>query len=365
MKNLNGNSSREADLFTGQYDHVGSFAISSFQRSIGAGSFRRLFPVIKQSLLRPAYISGWNHCTIWNQELTDLDGVVYDVNSQYSSQMSTRALPYGVPEVIDRPTWEDVQRLRESGSGFVLRFIGDILLMPGHLPWVPSQESFQRSYIEDSHGGIKLTLCNVDLELLLKHYTVNFISLGKLWVFNMASGMFTRWIRKWYSVKSRAEQMGDAEGRQRAKLVLDSIVGKFGSKSKRVYLPVAIWVNAYSRSLIHHYATVCKKDFLYSSTDSLHLRRPRREIPVSSRMGDFKIERYFNRAKYIAKSVYLEAYYDDFTAKISGATQSAVDDLTSSGDPDEVFKRFAVGERLTNVINGNVRYYTLGDSWQW
>ena len=78
------------------------------------------------------------------------------------------------------------------------------------------------------------------------------------------------------------------------------------------YLPIAIFITSIARYLIVDNALDVYDRLIYIDTDSLHLVG--REIPdicdISDKLGDYKIESVFARAKYLGIKTYIHDEYE-------------------------------------------------------
>ena len=136
----------------------------------------------------------------------------------------------------------------------------------GNLSFVPNE------YLESSNGDIvSLTLTNVDLELFFEHYDVEFLIYHCGWKFKGINGLFNKYINYWSENKIQAKKDGNSSLYLIAKLMLNSLYGKFGlnpnvrgkypyldngivkyhmlDKEIRdsIYIPVASFITSYAR----------------------------------------------------------------------------------------------------------------------
>ena len=75
------------------------------------------------------------------------------------------------------------------------------------------------------------------------------------------------------------------------------------------YLPIATFITSYCRDKIIRAAEVCGERFIYADTDSVHIEGDS-DVPGMDvdefRLGAFKLEQKFIRAKFIRQKTYLE-----------------------------------------------------------
>lgn len=96
-------------------------------------------------------------------------------------------------------------------------------------------------YLTSSNDEIViLTLTNIDLKLFFEQYEVKDLEYYYGWKFKSKYGMFTNYIDKWIKRKNEATLEGNKGQRTLAKLMLNSLYGKFATsltaKSKNPYL---------------------------------------------------------------------------------------------------------------------------------
>lgn len=323
-------------LFEQGLDRItaGSNAFNDFKSMLGR-RFRKLFPVIPcDKDIRQAYRGGF---TFANPDFAGKDmgkGMVLDKNSMYPSMMLQKPLPYGEPIFFEGEYKQD--RLYNL---YVQMFSCIFELKEGYFPTVQIKNKFSgflpTEYITSSNGEeVSLCMTNVDLKLFLEHYEIlgeiNYIS-G--WKFKSTTGLFDDYINKWYQIKEESTRNGNAGMRTLAKLMLNSLYGKFalnpevrskipyfddgqvkyvfGEKETREgnYLPVAVFITSYSRDDIIRNAQKVRHRFLYADTDSLHLKG--NEFPEgldidNYRIGAWKIESHFIKGRYLRAKSYIE-----------------------------------------------------------
>lgn len=96
-------------------------------------------------------------------------------------------------------------------------------------------------YLESSNKKtVCLVLTNVDLKLFLEQYNVYNLEYVAGWKFKSKQGIFKEYIDKWITRKNEATISGNKGQRTRAKLMLNSLYGKFATsldvQSKMPYL---------------------------------------------------------------------------------------------------------------------------------
>ena len=317
----------------------------------GKSTFKQWFPVLSLGFdkdLRKAYKGGftWVNKVFQGKEIGE--GIVFDVNSLYPSQMYVRPLPYGTPlfyegeykDNIDYPLY--IQNIK-------VRF----RLKERHIPTIQVKQSslfIQNEYLESSVNKlgvdelIDLTLTNVDLDLFFEHYDILEIHYTYGYMFKASCDMFKGWIDKWIEVKNTTEGARKAN----AKGMLNSLYGKFGTNPDitgkvpymgedgivrltlgeeelrdPVYVPLASFVTAWGRYTTITTAQRCFDNIIYCDTDSIHLTGT--EVPEaiehlvdSKKLGYWKHESTFQRAKFIRQKTYVEEIDGELNVKCAG-----------------------------------------------
>lgn len=287
----------------------------------------RLFPVLNpklDALLRGAYRGGWVFVNPAHKGVEVGEGVRLDVNSLYPWALSTCTLPVGQPTYF--------KGAPPTGALWVARCVMMARLKPGGVPCIPVKAAalFGSAEYGELYEPTQIDLCSVDLELWLEMYDIDVISWDYGFTFEGANGLFTDYIAHYMSIKERST----GGERFQAKLFMNSLYGKFGQKidvagkvptidddkvlhlvaaAKRerepVYLPVAIFTCAYARAKTIRTARLFGDRFCYADTDSVHAIGcdiPE-GVPVhDTRLGYFKIEAYFEKARFVRPKTYVE-----------------------------------------------------------
>ena len=320
-------------------------ALASFKKLKGNKQFDRLFPVLGyDSFIRKAYRGGFTYVNPIYQGKDIENGIVLDVNSLYPSRMLYEVLPYGEGKLFHGAYEPD-----EHYKLYIIHFSCTFDLKPGYLPTVQLKNNLRfnpTEYISTSNGmDIELYMTNVDYELFIEHYDVSNINFIDGYKFRGCAGMFDDYINFWNAKKVEATQTGNKALRKIAKLMLNSLYGKFGlspvlrgkvpyliddvvkyrlgEKEDRdpIYIPVAVFITAYARRVTITTAQRLIDRFVYSDTDSLHLIGS--EIPDNIDIDDTKIgawahESTFSRARFIRAKTYIEEINGELEVKCAG-----------------------------------------------
>lgn len=333
----------------------GSNAYSDFKATL-PGPFRKYFPILPyDDELRQAYKGGY--CIVGpkfkNRNVGK--GIVYDKNSMYPSHMYSDLLPYGTPKLYDG------KYINDPNYPIYIQMIScQFELKDNMLPTIQLKNSRYGfnpvEYLTSSnYETITLTLTNLDLELFLSHYNVYNIEFHKGWKFKASKNIFKNFINKWYQIKLDATKEKNYPMREIAKVMLNSCYGKFGTNPIKgskypildgnivkyinnepevqdpEYIPMAAFITAYSRYDIISLGQKLYDRLLYIDTDSLHLLGE--EPPDCLEINDFKLgawkqENTFNRAKYLRAKTYLEECDNDLIIKCSGMPATLHDKVT-------------------------------------
>ena len=336
----------------------GSNALADYKKVIGKKHFEKWFPILDYEVdkqIRQSYKGGFTYLNpIFKKK--DLDrGIVLDVNSLYPSVMYDCLLPYGEPVAFTG------RYKKDTDYPLYTQMIScSFRIKKNHIPTIQIKNNLAfrpTEYLENSNGEeIVLTLCNPDLYLFLQHYDVfNLEWLGG-WKYKASSGMFTKYIDKWYKIKEQATIEGNEPLRTLAKLMLNALYGKFGTnpnvrskipyldenglvkyklgeKETRdpVYIPVATFVTSYARNKTISSAQKVYDRFVYADTDSLHLIGT--DIPEcldvhQSRLGAWKHESTFEKARFLRQKTYIEQINEKIHITCAGMPDRCYDGVT-------------------------------------
>lgn len=344
-------------------------ALSYYKNLIGE-NFEKWFPVIPQEYdddIRLAYKGGMVYV---NKNIIEKDigkGASYDVNSMYT-WASNLPLPVGMPIPYVGKYVED-----KTHPFYIQHIYTMFKVKEGYIPTIQIKHNplyCYNEYIEESDGYVDLYLTSIDLKLFLDHYDIADIEYIDGYKFEKAENVFTEYNTYWYNKKKTAKH-GE---RNVAKLMLNSLYGKFGKRtrmySKRPYLDednivryekykeetvdpiytaVAAFITSYARDNIARTAQKLggtREDsyFLYMDTDSVHIKYLPEEtvakmINVSqTELGYFKKEYEFNNARYVRQKCYIEQYSPEY--------------VKEKADYDELGNRFIYKDEYVKKCSG-------------
>lgn len=328
---------------------AGSNALFDYKRTVSIKNFDRWFPVPEYDEdVRKSYKGGF---TYLNPKYKGVDigkGIVLDVNSLYPSVMRNRPLPYGEGIYFEGQYKKDVLY-----NLYVQMLTCQFEIKPGHIPTIQLKNnlSFNPTEYLTTSGDEEITLCltNVDLDLFFKHYDVYNIEYHSGWKFKSTTGLFTEYIDKWTDVKIQASIDKNNAMRTLAKLMLNSLYGKFalnpnvqskipyydngivkyynGDKETRspLYIPVGTFVTSWARYITITSAQSVYDRFIYADTDSLHLIGE--ELPDNLdidpvNIGKWKHESTFTRARFLRQKSYIEEIDGEIKITCAGLPES-------------------------------------------
>lgn len=314
---------------------TGANALNDFKELCGKKNFDRFFPApLYDTDIRQAYKGGWTYCSPKFQNVNIGEGIVLDVNSLYPWVMYNCDLPIG-----EGVCFEGEYKQDKFYPLYVQMLTCNFELKEGFLPTIQIKGGvygFRETEYLTSSDGEDVTLCltSVDLKLFFEHYDVFNIVYHSGWKFRKTCGIFKGYIDKWMTVKNEASRTGNKGMRTLAKLMLNSLYGKFATsptvkskvpymdengvvkykitspeKRKPLYIPVGAFVTAYAREKTIRSAQSVYDRFVYADTDSLHLLGT--ELPENleiddNKLGAWKHECTFVRARFLRQKSYIE-----------------------------------------------------------
>lgn len=312
---------------------IASNAMNFFKDTINKKRFEEWFkPPLYDKDLRQAYKGGFTYLNEIYRGKEVKEGIVLDVNSLYPSVMYYSPMPYGEGIYFDGKYVPDkLYNLYIQNITCQFRIKKDMIptiQIKNNLSFVPTE------YLSSSNGeSINLTLTNVDLKLFLEHYDIYDVSYNWGWKYKSSTKIFKRYIDYWNELKVKATKEGNKPLRTIAKLMLNSLYGKFAAspegRSKipyldnnivkyklseleertAYYLPISIFITSWARDKTIRSAQAVYHRFIYADTDSLHLEGtdiPENLLISDTELGKWKIESTFKRGKYLRQKCYIE-----------------------------------------------------------
>ena len=353
-----------------------SDALNGYKTIIGKDNFDRWFPTLPLELdadIRRAYKGGYVYMSPRFKNKKGLHGKQYDINSLYPWAMYTCLLPYGYPMYFEGKPEPD-----EKFPLFIVHLKCTFELKPKHLPTLQLKNN--RRYVETEYlttsrvkvgkhwenEPVEMWLTSVDYQLLLDHYDLEDVTYLNGFKFRGAVGMFKDYIDYWMHIKETTT----GALRQLAKLMLNSLYGKFATNPKArrkypyldednvvrykysdyeyrdpVYTAMGCFITAYAREKTIRSAQGVFDRFIYADTDSLKLTGY--ETPTGleihpTHLGAWKDEGDFTDSKWIRAKTYM--------VTVDGKTK-----VTCAGMPDNVkeqvtYDNFCPGSTFTGKL---------------
>ena len=221
----------------------GSNALNDFKEILSKSKFNHYFPELDYNLdkdLRKSYKGGFTYLNPIYKEKDINNITVLDVNSLYPAVMYEKELPFGEPIFFSGEYKED-----KVYNLYIQMITCSFEIKENKIPTIQikNNKSFFRAneYLENSNNEIVcLILTNIDLKLFLEHYNVYDLEFVCGWKFKSIKGIFKNYIDKWIIRKNEATISGNKGQRTLAKLMLNSLYGKFATsldvQSKIPYL---------------------------------------------------------------------------------------------------------------------------------
>lgn len=334
---------------------IGSCALSEYKKIIKKRNFDRYFPTPKyHDDVKQSYRGGFTYLNPNYSEKVVGKGIVLDVNSLYPSVMYDNYLPFGTPIYFNGKYEHDpiypiyTQMIRCQFE-----------LKEGKIPTIQIKYgySFRANEYLTTSGDTEVVLClnSVDLELFLEQYDVYNLEYISGWKFKATKGLFTDYIDKWSNNKIQAKKDGNHGLYLISKLFLNSLYGKFGTDTRvrskipylgedneihykdgkaeiknGVYIAMASFITSYARRktitsaqriMDNHKNGLSKAQFVYADTDSLHIVLNGEDetkflndsnLDISdTKLGAWKFETKFNKAKFLRQKCYIENSTED------------------------------------------------------
>ena len=339
---------------------AGSNALGDYKKIINPRMFEKLYTKLTYECdkdIRQAYKGGFTYLNPIYASKTVGEGEVLDVNSLYPSVMYNNLLPFGEPFFYEGKYKED-----KIYPLYIQRITCSFKIKKNKIPTIQikHRQFMDNEYLTNSGGDIvALTLTNVDLDLFLEQYEVFDLKYHCGWKFKAMHGLFKDYIDKWIEVKNNATLSGNKGLRQVAKIMLNSLYGKFATgldvRSKipylendivkyftsppetkdGVYLPMGCFITAYARDKTIRTSQAIKdysiekygEDlYCYSDTDSIHTLLPVEELKQFCEIDDVKLgawkhESHFTKAKFIRQKTYLEEINGEMKITCAGLPQ--------------------------------------------
>lgn len=235
------------------------------------------------------------------------DIMVFDVNSMYPDKLRNYPMPCGRAITIRELTMERLMELKAQGWLWVAKVRLVMTVKEGHRATYMSKRKTLDGdslcdYVNDLEGMYRdkesyQVITSVDMDYILRDYDIAHVEVLDARAFEAKVGLLAPFIDMWYDIKSRASAEKNKPLKAFAKLILNSLYGKFGTNpehisgmyvfnddvisvkasevqtdEKPLYLPIAIFTTAYARNEISQLCNGIGWDHVvYTDTDSLHV----------------------------------------------------------------------------------------------
>ena len=317
-------------------------------------------------IVRKSYRGG---ITKVNQKYAGLefnDVISFDVNSLYPSVMYENPMPVG-----DGKIYKSVEEGRKDNRHLfiVVAFVQYATVRTGQHAFIGNTSgfSYSRKYSYDDVLENKMLYLWLDeFELFKLVYDAQYEIL-KVVGWKKANYVFKDYIDRWYKVKENARN--DVE-RSLAKLMLNSLYGKFGmNDSRTTKLPVAVgdtiiyhimennttyyykevasYITSKARCKLASFMNRCGDNFLYCDTDSVYyigheIPKLFKDVVDPKKLGYWKYEGHYTRFKALKAKCYLKQL-DNGTIerRIAGCPKECAELIT--------FDNFAPNLKLSNA----------------
>lgn len=324
---------------------IASMAMTDYIGGDYAG-FKRHFPPLDRDdyhRMRSAYYGAIVYSKLGEYR----DCRSWDVNSLYPSIMRDAPMPTG------SPIWYDGEYQHDNDYPLHIDVIAfDARLKTGKtatLTNILPVWGYEGERLDSTLGVVTMPVTDVDLETLAENYDIHVWEHIGGWKFRESHGLYYTYVDKWFHVK----QTATGERRQMAKLLLNSLVGKFGASLYRpmlhpkpsadggvdftvdkpesanslAWLPAAAYVNAYGRQILSRAMNANADRVLYADTDGMILEGLDAPVGVETddrKLGAWKNDHTYERLRILGNRKYCGVEVNgDTVMRLSGVHRAA------------------------------------------
>lgn len=339
------NIAQECDALNLKGTTIASMAMTDYIDGDYAG-FKRHFPPLDRDdyhRMRPAYYGA----IVYSKPGEYRDCRSWDVNSLYPSIMRDLPMPVGAP------IWYDGKYQYDADYPLHIDIIAfDAKLKPGKtatLTNILPVWGFEGERLDSTLGIVTMPVTDVDWETLEENYDVHAWEHVGGWKFRKSHGLYYTYVDKWFHVK----QTATGERKQMAKLLLNSLVGKFGaslyrpmlhpepsadggvdftvdkpeSSNSLAWLPTAAYVNAYGRQILSRAMNANADRVVYADTDGMILEGLDAPAGIETddrKLGAWKNDHTYEKLRILGNRKYCGAETDGGTVmRLSGVHRAA------------------------------------------
>lgn len=264
-----------------------------------------------------------------NQEFNDV--ISFDVNSLYPSVMYDNPMPIGNGKI-----YKTIEQGRKDRRYLfiVVVFVQYAKVRNGKHAFIGNQSGFSyaRKYSYDDVIENKMLYLWYDEFRLFELVYDGQYTIQKCVGWKKANNVFKNYIDRWYAVKKNAKNETE---RSLAKLMLNSLYGKFGMNDNRItkipvgvsedkivyntnennttyyYKEVASYITSMARCKLASFMNRCGENFLYCDTDSVyyigHEVPPLfKDVVDDKKLGYWKYEGHYIRFKALKAKCYIK-----------------------------------------------------------
>lgn len=339
------NIARECAALNLRGTTIASMAMTDYIDGDYAG-FKHHFPPLDKDVyhrMRPSYYGAivcsrpgeYRDCRSW------------DVNSLYPSIMRDSPMPVG------SPIWYDGEYRRDDDYPLHIDVIAfDARLKTGKtatLTNILPVWGYGGERLDSTLGVVTMPVTDVDWETLTENYDIHVWEHVGGWKFRESHGLYCTYVDKWFHVK----QTETGERRQMAKLLLNSLVGKFGASLYRpmlhpkpsvdggvdftvdkpgsanslAWLPTAAYVNAYGRRILSRAMNDNAGRVIYADTDGMILEGLDAPMGIETddrKLGAWKNDHTYDRLRILGNRKYCGVETGgDTVMRLSGVHRAA------------------------------------------
>lgn len=324
---------------------IASMAMTDYIDGDYAG-FRRHFPPLTKEdyhRMRPAYYGA----IVYSKPGEYQDCRSWDVNSLYPSIMRDAPMPTG------SPIWYDGEYRHDDDYPLHIDVISfDARLKrkkTATLTNILPVWGYEGERLDSTLGVVTMPVTNVDWETLSENYDMHVWEHVGGWKFRKSHGLYYNYVDKWFHVK----QTATGERRQMAKLLLNSLVGKFGASLYRpllhpkpsvaggvdftvdkpesanslAWLPTAAYINAYGRQILSRAMNANTDHVLYADTDGMILEGLDAPIGIEAddqKLGSWKNDHTYEKLRILGNRKYCGVETGgDIVMRLSGVHRAA------------------------------------------
>ena len=299
------------------------------------------------------------------QEFNDV--ISFDVNSLYPSVMYDNPMPIGEGKIYK--TLEEGKKDRRY-LFIIVAFVQYAKVRKSKHAFIGNNAGFSyaRKYSYDDTIENKMVyLWEDEFNLFNVVYDAQY-TIHKVVGWKKANNVFKDYIDRWYKIKENAKNETE---RSLAKLMLNSLYGKFGMNDARMskvpvesteeeivykviesnttyyYKEVASYITSMARCKLASFMNRCEDNFLYCDTDSVYyigheIPEVFKDVVDPKKLGYWKYEGHYTRFKALKAKCYLKQLDNGkIERKIAGCPKECAELIT--------FENFAPNLKLSNA----------------